>query len=57
MCAEAAGRGLAVEGISAFREGVGDDRAALVIGYGAPRPHLFRTALRAAVDSVAARIS
>jgi GntR family transcriptional regulator/MocR family aminotransferase len=57
VCAEAAGRGLAVEGLSAFREGVGDDRAALVIGYGAPKPHLFRTALRAAVDSVAARTS
>ncbi|WP_026119178.1 MocR-like pyridoxine biosynthesis transcription factor PdxR [Nocardiopsis ganjiahuensis] len=57
VCAEAAGHGLALEGLSAFRaEGTGPDggRTAVVLGYGAPRPHLFRAALAAAVDSAAA---
>ncbi|WP_026116430.1 hypothetical protein [Nocardiopsis valliformis] len=57
VCAEAALRGLALEGFSAFRQGLGDGRSALVISYGADGPHLLRTALRAAVDSVAARTS
>ncbi|USY22950.1 hypothetical protein NE857_15825 [Nocardiopsis exhalans] len=57
VCAEAALRGLALEGLSAFRQGLGEGRSALVIGCGADRPRLFRTALRAAVDSVAARTS
>jgi hypothetical protein len=42
----AAGHGLARQGLGSYRaEGVADDRAGLVIGYGRPAGHVYTTAL------------
>ncbi|MFY7066233.1 PLP-dependent aminotransferase family protein [Nocardiopsis changdeensis] len=56
VSAEAARRGLALEGLASFGSGAPERGPAMVIGYGAPRPHLFAPALAAAVAAVAAHL-
>ena len=46
LITQAAGHGLALQGLGSYRaEGVADDRAGLVIGYGRPAEHAYTTAL------------